>query len=139
MDQTARPKEGGLSEHGGWGKTVGLGALHAETSATDTSHVALLSLCNTLTLSVLFCRMPVGAHSIRVCNRSGHVCNNKSPCPGCIRPSHYVWVTAQTNLMSRHSVPRPELSGAGQVALACLTEFSCVCSHGMSTAPRPPP
>ena len=42
-----------MSEHGGWGKTVGHGALHAETSATAISHVALLSLCNTLTLSVL--------------------------------------------------------------------------------------
>lgn len=128
-----------MSEHGGWGKTVGHGALHAETSSTDISHVALLSLCTTLTLSVLFCRMPVGTHSIWVCNRSGHMYNNKSPCSGCIRPSHYVWVTAQTSPMSRPSEQRPELSGAGQVALACLTELSCACSHRMSTAPWPPP
>lgn len=98
-----------MSGHGGWGKTVGRGALHAETSAADISHVTLLCLCPTLTLTVLFCRVPVGTHSIRVCNGSGHVYNNKSPCPGCIRPSQYVWVTAQTNLMSRHSVLRPGL------------------------------
>ena len=92
-----------MSEHGGWGGTVGRGALRAEASAADSSHVTLLCLCPTLTLTVS------SAQSSRVCNRSGHVYNSKSPCPGCIRPFQYVWVTAQTNLMSRHSAPRPEL------------------------------